>query len=113
MALNDETKLKVISELAQAISARRDASPDESYTAKLLSRGVAKCAQKTGEEAVELAIAAVSGEHQEICQESADLLYHLLVTLEATGVALDDVLAELGRRRGQGGLEEKAARRTE
>lgn len=110
MALNDETKLVVLSELAAAISARREAPVDQSYTAKLVARGLEKCAQKTGEEAVEFVIAAVSGKHQETAAEAADLLYHLLVTLEVSGVSLDDVLTELNNRRGTSGLEEKASR---
>lgn len=111
MALKDKSKLQVLAELADLIDGRGKASPDASYTAKLLSRGIAKCAQKTGEEAVEFAIAAVSGEAKEISQEAADLLYHLLVTLEAAGVTLDEVLDELAVRRGVGGLAEKASRK--
>ena len=110
MALNDETKLAVLAELANAIAERREVEPGTSYTAKLISRGVEKCAQKTGEEAVEFVIAAVSGQAAEISQEAADLLYHFLVTLEVTGVSLDQVLIELERRRGVGGLDEKASR---
>lgn len=110
MALNDKEKLTVLGELADVIAARRDAAPEASYTAKLMNRGIAKCAQKTGEEAVEFAIAAVSGEREEVSGEAADLLYHLLVTLEARGVDLDEVLSVLAERRGVGGLAEKAAR---
>ncbi len=111
MALTDKSKLTVLSDLAETIAARRNAAPDTSYTAKLMARGIGKCAQKTGEEAVEFVIAAVSGEHREISQEAADLLYHLLVTLEASDVSLDDVLGELAERRGVGGLVEKASRK--
>ena len=110
MALSDTEKLAVLSELAETVAARRGADPEASYTAKLLARGVEKCAQKTGEEAVEFVIAATAGRPGEIAGEAADLLYHLIVTLEATGVSLDDVLDELGRRRGVGGLAEKASR---
>ncbi len=111
MALTDKQKLNVLSELAETIAVRRDAAADASYTAKLISRGVAKCAQKTGEEAVEFVIAAVSGEQDEISQEAADLLYHLLVTLEASDVSFDRVLDELAARQGIGGLAEKASRK--
>jgi phosphoribosyl-ATP pyrophosphohydrolase len=111
MALTDKDKLTVLSDLAETIAARRDAAPESSYTAKLISAGIEKCAQKTGEEAVEFAIAAVSGRCDEISQEAADLLYHLLVTLEASGVSLDDVLGRLAERRGVGGLAEKASRK--
>ena len=92
------------------VAERAKASPDESYTAKLLSRGVEKCAQKLGEEAVETAIAAVAGHKDELTKEAGDLLYHLLVLLRATGVSLDDVMAELESRTAQSGLAEKAAR---
>lgn len=110
MAPADRDKLHTVRDLAETISSRSSAAPESSYTAKLLSQGVAKCAQKTGEEAVEFIIAAMSGERHEISQEAADLLYHLLVTLEATGVPLDDVLSELAARQGVSGLDEKASR---
>lgn len=110
MALSDTEKLAVLGELAETVAARRGGDPDASYTARLLARGVEKCAQKTGEEAVEFVIAATAGRSDEIAGEAADLLYHLVVTLEATGVSLDDVLDALGRRRGTSGLTEKASR---
>jgi phosphoribosyl-ATP pyrophosphohydrolase len=103
-------KLEVLAALADEIARRKQASPEESYTAKLLSQGPAKCAKKLGEEAVEAALAAVSGDKAHITSESADLLYHLLVMLEATGVSLADVMAELVRRKGVGGIAEKASR---
>ncbi len=93
------------------VGAKAAASPDESYTAKLISKGVAKCAKKFGEEAVELALASVGDDKHEITKEAADVLYHFLVLLKATGVAPDDVMAELQRREGTGGLVEKAARK--
>lgn len=105
-----ETGLEVLAELAASIASRKSAAPDESYTAKLLSQGVEKCAKKLGEEAVETALASVLGNKQNIASESADLLYHLLVLLEATEVTLADVMAELARRKGVGGLAEKASR---
>ena len=95
-----------------AIIARRARSEDEtSYTRKLINKGVSKCAQKLGEEAVETAIAAVEGDRDGIRSEAADLLYHLLVVLEVSGVELDEVLTELAGRTGQTGLEEKASRK--
>jgi phosphoribosyl-ATP pyrophosphohydrolase len=103
-------KLEVLAALADEIARRKQASPEESYTAKLLSQGPAKCAKKLGEDAVEAALAAVSGDKAHITSESADLLYHLLVMLEATGVSLADVMAELVRRKGVGGIAEKASR---
>lgn len=99
-----------LEELDQRLAERAKASPDESYTAKLLDKGVEKCAQKLGEEAVEAAIAAVTGNKTELTAEAGDVLYHLLVTLRAAGVTLDDVMAELEQRTAQSGLAEKASR---
>jgi len=99
-----------LEELNQRIALRASASPEESYTAKLISRGIQKCAQKVGEEGVEAAIAAVAGDHKGLVGEASDLLYHLLVLLRATGVSLDEVMAELDGRTAQSGLAEKAAR---
>ena len=99
-----------LTRLEQVIASRRAASPDESYVAKLNAKGVPKIAQKLGEEATEAVIAAVSGSNEELVGESADLLFHLLVLLDAKGVSLDHVLAELERREGLSGLEEKASR---
>lgn len=94
-----------------AIIAARAVSDDEmSYTRKLMGKGVAKCAQKLGEEAVEAAIAAVQHDRDELTAEAADVLYHLLVVLKVCDVSLEDVMAELARRTGQTGLQEKAAR---
>ncbi|TNE39292.1 MAG: phosphoribosyl-ATP diphosphatase [Alphaproteobacteria bacterium] len=81
-----------------------------SYTAKLLGKGTAKCAEKLGEEAVETVIAAVRGERSELAHEAADLLYHLGVLLKSAGVAPQDVAKALENRRGQSGLAEKASR---
>jgi len=105
-------RLDVLAELAATIAARHGASPDTSYTAKLLSQGVDKCAKKLGEEAVEAALAAVSGNADHLTSEAADVLYHLLVVLEAAGVSLDAVMAELDRRMGTSGLAEKASRKS-
>lgn len=101
----------ILHDLAATIASRRNADPDSSWTAKLLARGPEKCAEKFGEEAVEAVIEAVRGDRAALTREAADVLYHLLVMLAAREVALDDVLAELARRRGTSGLEEKAARR--
>jgi phosphoribosyl-ATP pyrophosphohydrolase len=96
--------------LWRVIEERRNAPPSESYTAKLLSRGIAKCAQKVGEEAVETAIAAAERNRSEVAAESADLLYHLLVLWAASGVTPDEVAAALAARKGVSGLVEKSAR---
>lgn len=99
-----------LEDLDARVALRAAASPDESYTAKLMARGVEKCAQKLGEEAVEAAIAAVAGKKAELAAEAGDVLYHLLVLLRASGVELSEVMAELEQRTGQSGLAEKAAR---
>ena len=99
-----------LEKLATEIAAKASASPDTSYTAKLISKGVAKCAKKFGEEAVELALASVQNNKVETTAEAADVLYHFLVLLKAAGVSPDDVMEELKRREGMGGLVEKAAR---
>ena len=102
--------MSAIERLAATIAARKGADPEESWTAKLLAEGPAKCAEKLGEEAVEAVIEGVSGTPERLTAEAADVLYHLLVMLAARDVALDDVLDELARRQGVSGLEEKAAR---
>jgi phosphoribosyl-ATP pyrophosphohydrolase len=100
-----------LSELNQRITERAKASPDESYTAKLLKDGLDRCARKFGEEAVETIVAAVSRDKPGLTSEAADVLYHLLVLLNAGGVSLEDVMAELEKRTGQSGLAEKASRK--
>ncbi len=97
--------------LATTIQSRKGADPETSWTAKLLSKGPDKCAEKFGEEAVEAIIEAVKGDRERLTSEAADVLYHLLVMLAARDVTLDDVLAELDRREGRSGLDEKAARK--
>lgn len=99
-----------LEQLDKRLAERATASPDESYTAQLLGKGIEKCAQKLGEEAVETAIAAVIGDKKQLASEAGDLLYHLLITLRAGDVSLDEVMAELEQRTGQSGLAEKAAR---
>jgi phosphoribosyl-ATP pyrophosphohydrolase len=103
-------RLDVLAALADEIASRKSASPETSYTAKLLSQGVQKCAKKFGEEAVELALAAVLREKAHTTAEAADVLYHLLVLLKSSDVELADVMAELARRQGVSGIAEKAAR---
>lgn len=99
-----------LTRLEATIAARRDASPEESYVANLHHKGLAKIAQKLGEEATEAVIAALAGDEAELVGEAADLLFHLIVLLGAKGVSLDQVMAELDRREGTSGLVEKAAR---
>ncbi len=102
----------VLDQLYGTIAARKAASPDSSYTAKLLQGGVERCAKKFGEEAVETVIASLSGDKVALAAESADLLYHLMVLWAASGVTPDDVYAVLKSREGQSGLDEKAARQS-
>ena len=102
----------VIDRLAATVASRKGADPAESWTAKLLSEGPERCAKKFGEEAVETVIAAVSGDRDAIASESADLIYHWLVLLAASGVSLDEVAAKLQAREGTSGIAEKAARRS-
>jgi len=99
-------------DLEKRVNDRALASADVSYTRKLLDRGVAHCAKKLGEEAVEAAIAAVDENKDRMIAEAADVLYHLLVVLHARGVTLDEAEAELGARAPRSGLEEKAARKS-
>jgi len=84
--------------LERTIAARASASPEESWTAKLLSHGVKRVAQKVGEEGVEVALAGAAGDDDELCAESADLLYHLAVLLRARGLSFRDVMDVLAAR---------------
>lgn len=99
-----------LGDLETIIENRAGASPQESWTARLIAGGRQKAAQKLGEEAVEAVIAAVDRDDEGLIGESADLLYHLLVVLKVSGVPLSAVMAELERRTGRTGLEEKAGR---
>ncbi len=96
--------------LADRVAERAQASADVSYTRKLLDKGIGHCAKKLGEEAVEAALAAVAESDERLVSESADLLYHLLVVLQARGVTLAQVEEALARRSGISGLDEKASR---
>ncbi len=87
-----------LAELERIIRSRADADPETSYTARLLAEGVKRCAQKVGEEGVEVALAAAAGEREELESEAADLLYHLLVCLQSAGSDLDSVVDTLLRR---------------
>jgi phosphoribosyl-ATP pyrophosphohydrolase len=100
-----------VHDLEARVHQRAAASPERSYTRKLIDRGVAHCAKKLGEEAVETALAAVAEDRQHLIAEAADLIYHLLVVLEARGVKLAEVEAALEMRTMQSGLDEKASRK--
>jgi phosphoribosyl-ATP pyrophosphohydrolase len=100
-----------IHDLEKRVQERAQESADVSYTRKLIDRGVAQCAKKLGEEAVEAAIAAIAEDRQRTIAEAADVLYHLLVVLHVRGISLDEVEAELAGRTRQSGLDEKASRK--
>ncbi len=97
-------------DLAARVHERAGASAETSYTRKLIDAGVPHCAKKLGEEAIEAVLAAVGEDRDRMIAEAADLLYHLLVVLEARGISLVEVEAALAQRTGLSGLEEKAAR---
>ncbi len=104
--------MDTLSRLAETIAARRGADPETSWVAKLHAKGVPAIARKLGEEALETVIAALNGSREELVGEAADTLFHLLVLLDAKGVSLQEVLAELERREGRSGIEERASRST-
>ncbi|MEJ1157045.1 phosphoribosyl-ATP diphosphatase [Prosthecomicrobium sp. N25] len=99
-----------LDDLEAMIARRATSDAENSYTRQLLAKGMPRCAKKLGEEAVEAALAAVSGDRTDLVKESADVLYHLLVVLRAAGVPLGEVYAELQSRTARSGLDEKASR---
>ncbi len=101
---------EALDRLQATIDARRAADPAASYTAKLLAGGPALAARKFGEEAIEAVIAAIQNDPDAVAAESADVIYHWLVMLQAAGVGLDQVAAKLEAREGASGLAEKASR---
>ncbi|CDO59797.1 Phosphoribosyl-ATP pyrophosphatase (EC 3.6.1.31) [Candidatus Phaeomarinobacter ectocarpi] len=109
---NPKAGTEVLDRLAASIAARKGADASESYTAKLLSRGIEKCAQKLGEEAVETVIAAAARNKPEAVKESADVLYHLMVLWAALDIDPSEVYGELASREGTSGIAEKASRKT-
>ena len=108
--LPDAPSAVVLDRLWGVVTGRRQASPETSHSARLLSRGTPKIAQKFGEEAVECLIEATLGNHRALVAESADVLYHLIVMWVDAGVRPEEVWAELHRREGVSGIAEKAAR---
>ncbi len=99
-----------LEDLEKIVAARASASSEDSWTAKLLSKGPEKVAEKFGEEAIEALIEAVKGDAQGLTSEAADVLFHLLVMLHSRGVSVADVMAELATRQSRSGLAEKASR---
>ncbi|MGB7405158.1 MAG: phosphoribosyl-ATP diphosphatase [Pacificimonas sp.] len=100
----------MMARLEAIVATRADASPNDSHTARLLAKGRAKVAEKLGEEALETVIAAVQDDRDAVVAESADLLFHLAVLWKDVGITVADVDAELARREGRSGLQEKASR---
>ncbi len=94
----EESQLVWLHQLEQLLAARKSASPESSYTASLYASGTKRIAQKVGEEGVEVALAAATGDKAELICESADLIYHLLVLLQDQGLALSDVIDKLKQR---------------
>ena len=105
-----ENAADILERLFAVIEDRRGGDTSESYTARLLAEGADRIAQKLGEEAVETVIAGATGDRAAVISESADLLYHLLVLWAASGIAPGEVWAELARREGRSGLDEKQGR---
>jgi len=101
----------VLARLAAVIESRRGGDPEASYVARLLARGEDAILKKIGEEATETVIAAKSGDRAALVHETADLWFHCLVLLGREGIAASEVLAELERREGRSGIEEKASRK--
>ncbi|MBN8543922.1 MAG: phosphoribosyl-ATP diphosphatase [Alphaproteobacteria bacterium] len=96
--------------LFNTIVARRNASPESSYVAKLMSKGIAHIAKKVGEEGVEVSIAATQNDKDATIRESADVLFHLMVLWAAMNITPEDIMKELERREGVSGIEEKNKR---
>jgi phosphoribosyl-ATP pyrophosphohydrolase len=101
---------QVLERLYALIASRKGGDPETSYTARLFARGRAKMAQKLGEEAVEAVIEGMRGDPGKLADESADLLYHLLVLWADVGVTPADVWAKLAAREGTSGIDEKKSR---
>ena len=99
-----------LADLEAIVRTRAAASPEESWTAKLVAGGQRKAAKKLGEEAVEAVIAAIAEDRENLVEESADVLFHLLVVLKIADIPLTAVMDELASRTGQSGIAEKAGR---
>ena len=104
---------KILERLDLTIQGKTTESPNKSHTAKLLKKGTEKCAEKFGEEAIELIVATVKKKKKEIIGEAADALYHMLVLLRSKNISINEVLTELASREGISGIEEKRKRNLE
>ena len=102
--------MDTLSRLERTVAERRTADPSQSYVASLHAKGLPQIARKLGEEGVEAAVATLSGSHDELVGEAADILFHLVVALQARDIPFAAVLAELDRREGRSGIDEKASR---
>ena len=104
---------KILERLDLTIQGKTTESPNKSHTAKLLNKGTEKCAEKFGEEAIELIVASVKKKKKEIIGEAADTLYHMFVLLRSKNISINEVLTELASREGISGIEEKRKRNLE
>ena len=104
---------KILERLDLTIQGKTIESPNKSHTAKLLKKGTEKCAEKFGEEAIELIVASVKKKEKEIIGEAADTLYHMFVLLRSKNISINEVLTELASREGISGIEEKRKRNLE
>ena len=103
----------ILERLDLTIQGKTTESPNRSHTAKLLKKGTEKCAEKFGEEAIELIVASVKKKKKEIIGEAADTLYHMFVLLRSKNISINEVLSELASREGISGIEEKRKRNLE
>ena len=101
---------KILERLDLTIQGKTTESPNKSHTAKLLKKGTEKCAEKFGEETIELIVASVKKKKKEIIGEAADTLYHMCVLLRSKNISINEVLSELASREGISGIEEKRKR---
>ena len=101
---------KILERLDLTIQRKITESPNKSHTAKLLKKGTEKCAEKFGEEAIELIVASVKKKKKEIIGEAADTLYHMIVLLRSKNISINEILTELASREGISGIEEKRKR---
>ena len=104
---------KILERLDLTIQRKTNESPNKSHTAKLLKKGTEKCAEKFGEESIELIVASVKKKKKEIIGEAADTLYHMFVLLRSKNISINEVLTELASREGISGIEEKRKRNLE
>ncbi|GGP23567.1 phosphoribosyl-ATP diphosphatase [Silvimonas iriomotensis] len=101
---------EILERLSATLASRREADPSTSYVAKLFHKGQEAILKKVGEEALETILAAKDGDRRHLVSEVADLWFHTMVLLANEGLSAEDVLAELARREGISGIDEKASR---